>query len=278
MATKDGEQGQHHLPAPNDWPKGFGEASLWPVVAALGVTGIYLGFGLWLLARAESAFGPAVLGPVFVILGVLAFLGGLYGWLYQGFIAHFWEREGSAGKFRWAMILFLGTEIFTFGAGFVYYFFIRAGPWPPGELPTLVSSLVLVNTAILVASSVTLHYGHLALRNGDRKRYKRLLGATLGLGIVFLAGQGYEYYEFVIGEGLSFASGPYYSAFFGLTGLHGLHVGLGVVLLAILAVRTLAGQYSKTRHTSVSTVTMYWHFVDAVWIFLVATLYVGAVV
>ncbi len=276
MATQDSEHAEHPLPAPDDWPKGFGEASWWPMVAAVGVTSIYAGFGLWLLARAESPLGPEILGPGFLLFGVVIFLGGLYGWLYQGFIAHFWERDGSAGKFRWAMILFLGTEIFTFGAGFVYYFFIRAGPWPPGELPTLVSSLVLVNTVILVGSSVTLHYGHTALRNGNRKRYKRLLVGTLLLGIVFLAGQLYEYYEFVIGEGLGFASGTFYSAFFGLTGLHGLHVGLGVVLLGILVVRTVIGQYSPEQHTSVSTVTMYWHFVDAVWIFLVTTLYVGA--
>lgn len=276
MATQDAEHTDKHLPAPDDWPKDFGEASWWPFVASIGAAAIYIGFSLWIMARSGSALGPEVLGPAILLLGVGVFIAGLYGWLYQGFIAHFWDREGSAAKFRWGMILFLATEVFTFGSGFVYYFFIRSGTWPPGELPTLVSSLVLVNTAILVLSSVTLHYGHKALRNGNRTRYTQLLAATTLLGIVFIGGQLYEYYEFVIAEGLSFESGPFYSAFFGLTGLHGLHVSLGVVLMIILLVRTVIGQYSAEQHTSVSTTTMYWHFVDAVWVFLVAVLYVGA--
>lgn len=278
MVTQDTEGNDHVIPAPDDWPKRFGEASWWPFVAATGVTAIYIGFSLWLMANAGSALGPPILGVVLLLGGVLVFLAGLYGWLYQGFIAHFWEREGSTSKFRWGMILFLGTEIFTFGALFTYYFFIRAGPWPPGELPTLLSSLVLANTAILVLSSVTLHFGHTALRDGNRTRYSRLLALTFALGIIFLAGQVYEYVQFVVAEGFGLASGPFYSAFFGLTGLHGLHVGLGVALLAILLVRTRLGQYSATRHTSVVTVTMYWHFVDAVWIFLVATLYIGGTI
>jgi len=266
----------HHLPAPNDWPKGFGEASIWPIIAAVGGAGIYIGFGLWLLARGGAAIGPQLFGPFVIVLGVAVFLAGLYGWLYQGFIAHFWHREGHASKFRWGMILFLFTEVFTFGSGFVYYFFLRVGAWPPAELPHLLNSLVLGNTIALVASSVTLHYAHKALRKKNRPRFIQLLSVTVLLGVLFVAGQVYEYYGFVVREGLGLASGAFYSAFFGLTGLHGLHVSLGVVLLSILLVRGLAGQYSAERHTSVSTVTMYWHFVDAVWIFLVAMIYVGA--
>ena len=74
----------------------------------------------------------------------------------------------------------------------------------------------------------------------------------------------------------SFSGGVFESAFFGLTGLHGLHVTLGAVLIGIITVRAFKGQYSAERHTSVSTVSMYWHFVDAIWIFLVVVLYVGA--
>ena len=265
-----------HIPAPDDWPSGFGEASWWPFVAAFGAALIYGGFGLWVIFQQGAGLGPAVAGPGLIVLGVLVFVGGLYGWLYQGFVAHFWTRPGGAAKFRWGMILFLGTEVFTFGAGFVYYFFIRVGPWPPGELPHLLNSLVAINTVILIASSFTLHFAHTALRDGNRTRFRNLLGVTVLMGIVFVAGQAYEYFQFVVGEGLGLASGPFYSAFFGLTGLHGLHVMLGVVLLGIVFVRGILGQYTPERHTSVSTVTMYWHFVDAVWIFLVTALYVGA--
>jgi cytochrome c oxidase subunit 3 len=96
--------------------------------------------------------------------------------------------------------------------------------------------------------------------------------------VVFIGGQIYEYYEFIIHENFTIAEGAYASAFYGLTGLHGLHVSLGAVLLGIVFVRALYGQYDAERHTSVSTASMYWHFVDAVWIFLVVVLYAGAIV
>ncbi|MGM0399064.1 MAG: cytochrome c oxidase subunit 3 [Halobacteriota archaeon] len=276
--TVDGSSSEPHLPAPDDWPRAFGEASWWPFVAALGAAAIYTGFGLWLVFLQGWAALPEMAGAAVIVLGVVVFIGGLYGWLYQAFIAHFWNRPGDAAKFRWGMILFLATEVATFGTGFIYYFFIRVGPWPPGELPHLLTSLVAANTVILITSSFTLHFAHTALRDGNRQRFRTLLGATVVLGVVFLAGQAYEYFQFVVTEGFGLASGPFYSAFFGLTGLHGLHVLLGVVLLLILFIRGIAGQFSAERHTSVATVTMYWHFVDAVWIFLVTTLYVGAVV
>lgn len=274
--TVDESDDDHHVPAPEDWPIEFGESSWWPFVAAVGVGAIYIGFGLLLVDMGGAPLGPSFVGAGIAVLGVLVFLVGLYGWLYQGFVASYWRRPGDAAKFRWGMILFLGTEVFTFGAGFVYYFFIRVGPWPPGELPHLLSSLVAINTAVLVTSSVTLHVAHTALRNDNRRRFLGFLGATVLLGVIFVAGQAYEYFDFVIREGLGFASGPFYSAFFGLTGLHGLHVLLGVVLLGIVLLRGIFGQFTADRHASVSTVTMYWHFVDGVWIFLVTVLYVGA--
>ena len=174
------------------------------------------------------------------------------------------------------MVLFLGSEIATFGAGFVYYFFIRSGAWSTEGFPELLGSLILINTTILLVSSVTLHFAHTALRTGNRKRFVRLLGLTLLLGIVFIGGQVYEYYEFIVHEGFTLSGGAFNSAFYGLTGLHGLHVSLGALLLGIVFVRSLLGQYSAERHTSVSTVSMYWHFVDVVWVFLVVALYVGA--
>ncbi len=276
-ATED--HGGHHLPAVDDWPQGFGEASWWPFVAALGVAGIYLGAALFILGHGGNDIVGPTLGPGVLIASTGLFLVGLYGWLYHAFVVGFWEHGTDAhgsGRLKLAMLLFLGTEVATFGAGFVYYFFIRAGTWNPGGLPDLVSSLVLANTAVLVLSSFTLHFAHVALRKGKRTRFVRLLAVTLVLGVIFIAGQAFEYYEFIEHTGFDIWSGAYGSAFYGLTGLHGLHVSLGAVLLGILLVRALYGQYSETRHTSVSTVSMYWHFVDLVWVFLVVTLYVGA--
>ncbi|MFB6097127.1 MAG: heme-copper oxidase subunit III [Haloferacaceae archaeon] len=278
MSTEEHEEG-HHLPAVEDWPRGFGEASWWPFVTALGGAGIYVGAALYILAQgSKPVVGPNV-WPVVFVGSIGTFLVGLYGWLYHAFIVHFWSREadaGSAASLRWGMLVFLGSEIATFSAGFVYYAFIRVGTWPPQSLPGLTTSLVLTNTALLVASSFTIHWAHHQLREGHRRNFLTGLGATLLLGIVFLGGQVLEYYEFIVEHGFSLTSGIFGSAFFGLTGLHGLHVTMGAVMLSIVFVRGLRGQFSADRHVAVSTASMYWHFVDIVWIFLVAVLYVGA--
>jgi cytochrome c oxidase subunit 3 len=284
MATESTEEhgDHHHLPAVEDWPRGFGEASWWPFVAALGAAGFYVGAGLFVLGRGDEAIVGPMAGPVVFIASMFVFLAGLYGWLYHAFITDFWSGEASESSgrgLRLGMLLFLGSEIATFGAGFIYYFFVRAGAdWSSVAVPHgLLGLLVIGNTAILIVSSITLHFAHHALLKGNRSRFVRLLGVTLALGIVFIAGQIYEYYEFIVHEGFTITEGIFASAFFGLTGLHGLHVTLGGVLLTILFVRSLYGQYSPERHVSVSTVSMYWHFVDAVWIFLVVVIYVGAV-
>jgi len=280
VADEDSED-HHHLPAVEDWPRGFGEASWWPFVTAVGAAGIYIGLALFFLAQGEGSPVGELYGPAVAVVSVGAFLLGLYGWLYHAFVSKFWhgDVEGHGGKtLRWGMILFLGTEVSTFGAGFIYYFFLRVGTWPPAgaELPHLVGSLVIINTALLVVSSFTLHFAHVALRKGRRNSFIGLLAVTFLLGAVFIGGQVYEYYEFIVNENYTLTEGAFASAFYGLTGLHGLHVTLGAVLLGILLVRSLLGQYSPERHVSVSTVSMYWHFVDVVWLFLVVVLYVGA--
>ncbi|WP_336361322.1 cytochrome c oxidase subunit 3 [Haladaptatus sp. ZSTT2] len=276
--ASDDHGGHHHLPAVEDWPRGFGEASWWPFITALGGAGLYVGAALFVLARGENALVDPMAGPGVFVASTFLFLAGLYGWLYHAFVVNFWDGDGHSKGLRLGMVSFLGTEVATFGAGFVYYFFIRAGAWPPEHIPHgFLGSLVIINTALLIVSSVTLHYAHVALRKGNRTRFIQLLAATLLLGVVFLGGQVYEYYEFIIVEGFTLTEGVFASAFFGLTGLHGLHVSLGAVLLGIVFIRSLKGQYDAERHTSVSTVSMYWHFVDAVWVFLVVVLYVGAV-
>jgi cytochrome c oxidase subunit 3 len=271
----------HHLPAVEDWPRGFGEASWWPFVTAVGGTGIYLAAALYIMSRGDNPAVDPLYGPAAMVSGVGIFLIGLYGWVYHAFVSHFWQREGSqqsATKLRFGMLAFLGSELATFGALFGYYFYIRSGDWESifVGIPNLTGSLVLINTSLLILSSLTLHFAHVAIRNGNRRRFLLGLFTTLLLGFIFIGGQVYEYYEFIIHEGFTLTSGFFASAFFGLTGLHGLHVSLGAVLLAVVMLRALLGQYSADRHVSVSTVSMYWHFVDVVWIFLVVVLYVGA--
>ena len=253
---------------------GHEHASRWPLVAAIGAGALYLGVGLAFvgLDLVPSAI-PLALGG----LGAVGLVAGLAGWANEAFVRDYRAGRGASGSlYDTTMVLFLVSDVATFAAGFVYYAFVRAGQWPPAHLPPLLSSLVLVNTALLLASSVTLHYGHHALERGDRKRFLALLGLTVALGVVFVAGQVLEYVEFVLGEGFTLSSGVFASAFYGLTGLHGLHVSLGVLLLGIAFVRALRGHYSAERDTAIRTAALYWHFVDAVWVFLVVVLYVGA--
>jgi len=284
MSTTDehaegGHEG-HHLPATEDWPHGFGEASWWPFITAIGGSGIYVGAALLVLAVGDNALVSTTIGAGVTVASVGLFLVGIYGWLYHAFVSDFWDRgtdHHSDRTLKFAMLLFLGTELATFGAGFVYYFIVRGTDvWLSAEIPSVFGPLVIINTVILVISSVTLHYSHVALRAGERAKYLKLLAVTILLGVIFIGGQVYEYYEFIVHEGFTITEGIYGSAFYGLTGLHGLHVTMGAVLLGIVFIRSYYGQYSEERHTSVSTASMYWHFVDVVWVFLVVVLYLGA--
>ncbi|MEY7848143.1 heme-copper oxidase subunit III [Natrarchaeobius sp. A-rgal3] len=254
--------------------------SVWPIVAAFGFAGLYAGAALTLLAYSAETV-PPILGAVVAVGGVAVAVAGLAGWLHEAYLERYGAGPADPGTRQLhvvTMVLFVFTDLGTFGAGFIYYAFIRVGAWPPAELPPLVGSLVLANTLVLVASSVTFHLAHRGLEYGRRRQFVGLLALTVALGVVFLAGQAFEYYEFIVTEGFTLADGTFASAFFGLTGLHGLHVALGVVLLAILLGRALSGHYEPERDTSVATVGIYWHFVDVVWLFLVAVLYLGAVV
>ncbi|MDS0221523.1 heme-copper oxidase subunit III [Haloarcula sp. S1AR25-5A] len=251
--------------------------SRWPLIAAIGAASLYLGVGLVFVGLdLVPSVVPIALGGA----GAIGLLAGLAGWANEAFIADYVRHRGDSDSDLYAttMILFLVSDVATFSAGFVYYAFIRAGAWPPTHLPPLLGSLVVINTALLLASSVTLHYGHEALEHGNRRRFLGLLGVTLALGVVFLAGQVYEYYEFVAVDGFGIDSGAFGSAFYGLTGLHGLHVALGVLLLAIAFGRALRGHYTPERDTAIRTTSLYWHFVDLIWVFLVVVLYVGAAI
>jgi len=167
--------------------------SRWPIVAAGGAAALYAGVGL-ILVGLELV--PDLLAGGLVAVGVAGLLGGLAGWADEAFLAGYPRGEADAGRrrivYRSGMVAFLVSDVATFLAGFVYYAFVRVGAWPPADLPPVVSSLVLVNTGLLVASSVTLHLGHGALAAGDRGRFRTLLAVTVALGVTFLGGQALE--------------------------------------------------------------------------------------
>src|SRR5687767_2744299 len=171
------------------------------------------------------------------------------------------------------MLLFIASEVMFFGGLFATYFNARAsvgpGNWHPPEGGHLDLPLAAVLTVILIASSFTMQFGVWAIRRGDAGQLKLWTAITLGLGVLFLAGQLYDYSQL----GFGIADGVFGTTFYTLTGFHGAHVFGGAVGLTIILARTLRGQFSARNHVAVEAVSMYWHFVDVVWIGVFSTIY-----
>jgi len=171
------------------------------------------------------------------------------------------------------MLLFIASEVMFFGGLFATYFNARAlagpGNWHPPEGGHLDLPLAAVLTVILVASSFTMQFGVWAIRRGDTGKLRLWTAITLGLGVLFLAGQLYDYSQL----GFGIADSSFGTVFYTLTGFHGAHVFGGAVGLTIILARTLRGQFSARNHVAVEAVSVYWHFVDVVWIAVFSTIY-----
>lgn len=171
------------------------------------------------------------------------------------------------------MLLFCITE----GSLFLYfvgsYFYLRgsaiAFQAEGGTLPAL--GLPLLLTALLVSSSVTLRWGELGIRRGDIRRLTLGLVATIVLGGAFLATQAVEYARLEHTP----QTNAYWSVFYTITGVHGVHVLLGLLILAMNLVRATRGHFTSDRHLAVQNGALYWHTVDIVWIAIVAALYIS---
>ncbi|GGL61432.1 cytochrome c oxidase subunit 3 [Halocalculus aciditolerans] len=281
MTATDESDGHGYLPATADFPKGYGEASWWPFIATIGAVLLYSGAILFVFAHRGTGLATETTGLAVFGLGATIMVGGFFGWIYHAFAGDWISKtsHNDGRSLRLGMILFLATDVATFGAGFAYYFFIRAGTWPPAHLPAeeLLTAVLAINTILLVTSSFTYHWSEVQLKKGNHGRFMQGLAITFLLGAVFVGGQVYEYMA-LLSHGFELSTGIFGSAFFGLTGLHGLHVSLGVILIGVLLYRAARGHFTSDRHVAVTTVSWYWHFVDAVWIFLVAVLYIGSVV
>jgi cytochrome c oxidase subunit III len=170
------------------------------------------------------------------------------------------------------ILLFIISEAMLFGSFFTAYFFIRVvgnEPWPPEpfEYPVHVA---LMNTFILVFSSFVVHWALTSIKRGNRTGLQVGLVMTFLMGVTFLATQINEYFK----AGFSIHDGSFASVFYGLTGLHGAHVFVGLTLLAIMNIRTLRGHFSPEAHMGVEMAGIYWHFVDIMWIIVFVTVYI----
>jgi len=170
------------------------------------------------------------------------------------------------------MFLFIASEIMLFGAFFTVYFFDRVvnnvGEWPPApfERPVYVA---LVNTLILVSSSATIHWATVSIKRGNRAGLQAGLVLTFLLGLTFLLTQVIEYHRLGFNTGDTAFAGT----FFGLTGLHGAHVAVGLTILFVMMVRSFRGHFSPEHHHGVEIGGIYWHFVDVMWILVYVTVY-----
>jgi cytochrome c oxidase subunit III len=184
-------------------------------------------------------------------------------------------RHGESGipTALLGMLLFIASEVMFFGGLFAAYFNARAtvppGEWHPPPGAHLDIALAGVLTAVLLSSSFTMQFGMWAIRRGDVRGMRMWTAITLVLGVLFLMGQLYDYS--VLGFGI--ADGVFGTTFYTLTGFHGAHVFGGVVGLTIILARALRGQFSARNHVAVEAVSMYWHFVDVVWIGVFSTIY-----
>lgn len=170
------------------------------------------------------------------------------------------------------MLLFIISEVMVFGAFFTAYFFIRVvqgQEWPAqgDELPKLIAG---VNTAILVMSSFTLHWAEVSIKAGNRLGLQAGIFTTLMLGVTFLFIQINEY----VNIGFAPQDSAQASIFYGLTGLHGAHVFIGLLLLLTVTIRAFRGHFSPQEHRGVEIPGIYWHFVDVMWIVVYLTVYI----
>jgi cytochrome c oxidase subunit III len=170
------------------------------------------------------------------------------------------------------MLLFIMSEVMIFGAFFTAYFFIRIvtkNPWP-AHGTTLPEDVAGVNTAILVSSSLTIHWALTSIKSGNRFGLKAGMLSTFLLGLTFLTVQVNEY----IHVGFSPRDSAQATVFYSLTGLHGAHVFIGLCLLLFVTIRAFRGHYTPDHHQGMEVPGIYWHFVDIMWIIVYTTVYV----
>ncbi|KKD00132.1 cytochrome c oxidase subunit 3 [Photobacterium halotolerans] len=276
-------------------------ASAWPIVGAVALFLIAMGAG----ATVGGLFGGN--GPWILMSGVGLLLIMLVGW-FRDVI-----RESMTGlyssqmdrSFRQGMSWFIFSEVMFFAAFFGALFYARmiAVPWLGGASNNAMTNevlwpefvahwplimtpdgtetqamgplgLPLYNTLILLTSSVTVHFAHVALEKGNRPRLTLYLLLTVLLGSLFVYLQGVEYIHAYQDMNLTLDAGVYGNTFFMLTGFHGLHVTLGTLILFIVWLRVLKGHFSPEQHFAFQAGAWYWHFVDVVWLGLFVFVYI----
>ncbi len=174
------------------------------------------------------------------------------------------------------MVWLIATEAMLFGALIASYFYLRfksGVEWPPGDIAKPTLALPLVMTVILLSSSIPVHMAERAVKKGNQRTLRVGLAVGFVLGAAFLSLQSVEYAEKL--REFSPTTNAYGSLFFTITGFHGLHVLIGLLFSLWTQTRAWRDAFDENRHVTVQNFTMYWHFVDVVWIFVLATIYLS---
>ena len=271
-----------------------------PIWAAAGLFFVILGAGMWINGHQWGMWS--------LLFGLAWWLVVLYRWFREA--AHESER-GLFGRkidlsYRWSMSWFIFSEVMFFGAFFTALWWGRAhsvpelgnlensllwpdfkAVWPSVQMGATASPagtveafqtvgpfwLPTINTALLLTSGVTLTVAHHALQAGQRAKTITWMWATVVLGIIFLCVQGYEYYHLYTDLNLKLNSGIFGSTFYMLTGFHGFHVFVGMLMLLFITLRLQKGHFTAERHFGFEGAAWYWHFVDVVWLGLYIVVY-----
>lgn len=258
------------------------DPSPWPAIGAVSAFILAVGAVMWM-----HGSNPAVM------------LIGFAGALYTMFM--WWRdvvKESHKGDhtdvvslhLRYGMLLFIASEVMFFVAWFWAFFDASlfagdvmqpsrfdatSGVWPPKGVDVFDPwHLPLVNTLILLTSGTTVTWAHHALLNNDRKGLKWGLALTVALGLLFTAVQAYEYAHAAFAFNRDNGGNIYGSTFFMATGFHGFHVIIGTLFLIVCLFRALKGHFRPEKHFGFEAAAWYWHFVDVVWLFLFACIYV----
>ncbi|NIJ41763.1 cytochrome c oxidase subunit 3 [Parvibaculum indicum] len=268
MADAHSKHHDYHLVNPSPWPF---VGSVGAFVMAVGAIEWFRGAQPWI-----------------ALIGLAIVLYTMFGW-WRDVI-----REGNQGDhtpvvqlhLRYGMILFIASEVMFFVAWFWAFFdaslftgeHIQAsrlaftgGHWPPEGIEVFDPwHLPLINTLILLTSGTTVTWAHHALLHDDRKGLVQGLLATVVLGLIFTAVQAYEYQH----AAFSFGGNIYGATFFMATGFHGFHVIVGTIFLIVCLIRAAGGAFTPKAHFGFEAAAWYWHFVDVVWLFLFASIYI----
>ena len=246
--------------------------SIWPFVGAVGAFVMLFGAVLFFHGN----------GPWLMLIGLALVIYVMFAWWSEV------VQESHQGDhtpvvrigLRYGFIMFIMSEVMFFSAWF-WSFFKHAmypmatfseGQWPPPSIETFDPwHLPLINTLILLCSGCAATWAHHALAHeNNRKDLKNGLILAIVLGAIFTVLQAYEYSHAAFG----FSGNIYGANFFMATGFHGFHVVIGTIFLFVCLMRVLAGHFTPERHVGFEAAAWYWHFVDVVWLFLFAAVYI----